>query len=446
MIFGKERLRTLSLGFLILVRLPSIAMGAEHEGPRVHITNIDRTVHKNWLGIPRVVDCTVQWEVYVRAEEGWSPAPITLFDSFRAVCEPEAGKDVRRVSDEITGNFWMFKDLKVDETYDFAVEGYKLRKKTAISDTARFTTGREFRAAVPGIASRWHLWIPFNGRIPMAFFGRGYVFDGATKPGKIAFHLIWNFLIIGGLIWIFYARRHLSLHRIFPMGGGLALGASFDTVYDKGISKEFVRIIRAWRDLVEKANDHMRNALCEDCPSTVREIERVNIDFWRKEGAERVKDLLKRTNKPALIQYPAVRIIRAGLENHELGGYRWLEVSKEVDRAIENRASSEQEKLRRNSLLDWLWNLGTLSPLIGLFGTATGISHAFATLTMLRADITQTTLVRRLATGIFEALWTTIEGLFVGIILMLLYYYYQNKLNWIYSKWEEIYVHISERL
>ena len=123
-----------------------------------------------------------------------------------------------------------------------------------------------------------------------------------------------------------------------------------------------------------------------------------------------------------------------------------MEVSREVDRAIENRASSELEQLRRKSLMDWLWNLGTLAPLIGLFGTATGISHAFAMLTFLRADITQTELVKRLAGGIYEALWTTIEGLAVGITLTLLFYYYQNKLNWIYSKWEELYVYVSEKL
>lgn len=445
MLFVRGRLLILVLGLSICHAFGALATDAEDPPHRVHITNIDRTLHKNWLGIPRRVDCTIQWEAYTRALEGWAPAPITLFDSYRALCLPE-GTGADLVSGEVSGNFWTFTDLRVGEAYEFVIEGYQGGMRSATSDTARMTTGREFRASQPGAASRWHLWIPFNGRIPMAFFGRGYVFDGATKPGKIAFHLIWNFLIIGGLIWFFFSRRHLSLHGIFPMSGKLALGVSFDKVYDRGILDEFATIIHDWRELVEKANDHMRDALCEDCPASVKEMERVNIDFWRKEGAARVKTLLEKTNKPELIKYPAVRIIRAGLENHELGGYRWLEVSKEVDRAIENRASSEQEKLRRNSLLDWLWNLGTLSPLIGLFGTATGISHAFATLTMLRADITQTTLVRRLATGIFEALWTTIEGLFVGIILMLLYYYYQNKLNWIYSKWEEIYVHISERL
>ena len=446
MISVKGRRLVVIVALCLFQCLNSIAFGNVDEGLRVHITNIDRSVHKNWLGIPNRVDCTVQWEVYTKADEGWTPAPISMFESFRAICQPVDAEDVERVSGDVEGNFWNFTDLRVGMTYDFVIEGYKAGEIISVSDTARIETGREFKASVPSVASHWHMWIPFNGRIPMAFFKRGEIFDDATKPGKIAFHLIWNFLIIGGFITLFYARRYLSLQKTFPMSGKLVLGASFDTIYEKGISKEFIEIIKSWRELVEKANEHVRSTVCQDCPASVNEIERVNIDFWRQEGAERVKELLDRTNKPELIKYPAVRIIRAGLENHELGGYRWLEVSNEVDRAIENRASSEQEKLRRNSLLDWLWNLGTLSPLVGLFGTATGISHAFATLTMLRADITQTTLVRRLAGGIWEALWTTIEGLFVGILLMLIYYYYQNKLKWIYSKWEEIYVHISERL
>ena len=37
-------------------------------------------------------------------------------------------------------------------------------------------------------------------------------------------------------------------------------------------------------------------------------------------------------------------------------------------------------------------------------------------------------------------------ALIVGICFMLLYYYYQTKLNWIYSKWEDMYVYISEKL
>ena len=123
-----------------------------------------------------------------------------------------------------------------------------------------------------------------------------------------------------------------------------------------------------------------------------------------------------------------------------------MEVDKEVDRAIENRATTEIEKLKRKSFMDWLWNFGTLSPLIGLFGTATGISHAFSTMRDLPLNSDQVAMTRDLAGGIFEALWTTIFGLVVAIVLMLLYYFYQKKLTRIFSKWEEIYLKISEPL
>ena len=413
---------------------------------RVHIVDVGRTIHKNLLGVPRTVDCTVTWEVYERRGDEWASSSISNFDAYRALCLPEGTSEDVLTSDSIEDNFWTFSGLKVGAEYKFVVEGHQSGQEVVASDTARILAGRQLRAAVPGANIRWYNWVPFNGRIPLAFFGRGYIFDGATRPGKIAFHLIWNFWIAGFGIWLFYCVRHLSLRRVFPMENRIHLGGSYDSVYKRGISQEFTDIINSWRELVDRANEHMRGSLDKGNQMSVEEMERENIEFWREEGVKRIKELLERTNNPRLDRFPAVRIIRAGLENHQFGGYRWLEVSKEVDRAIENRASSEMEKLRRSSYLDWLWNLGTLAPLVGLFGTATGISHAFVTLIMLRGDITQTTLVRRLAEGIFEALWTTIEGLFVGILLMLLYYFYHNKLNWIYSKWEEIYVHVSERL
>ena len=237
---------------------------------------------------------------------------------------------------------------------------------------------------------------------------------------------------------------YISLSEIFPLEKQFYIGRGFDDIYKQGISSEFKDILSEWRDLAHSANEHIRDELEKGDKSHVEEIEMENVRFWREKGAEKVRELSARLEK--LRRYPAARILQAGLENHELGGFRWLEVSKEVDRAIENRAASELEHLRRRSHMDWLWNLGTLAPLVGLFGTATGISFVFASLTMLRTNITQTILVNRLAAGIYEALWTTIEGLFVGISLMILYYYYQNKLNWVYSKWEEIYVQISEKL
>jgi biopolymer transport protein ExbB/TolQ len=333
--------------------------------------------------------------------------------------------------------------LKAGIKYNFVVEGYNGGSRVAISDTAYVLTGKGMVASNSEPGVQWHHWIPINGRIPMYFIGRGYVFDAATKAGKIAFHLIWNFFLMG-LIIVLFCIRYLRLSQIFPFQKGVRIGKGFDDVYKQGMTADFRDIINEWRDLVEDGNEHIRNVLEQGKHSRVEEIEVENVEFWRKKGAETIRRLTARLQR--LRQYPTARIVQAGLENHELGGFRWLEVSKEVDRAIENRASSELEHLRRKSHMDWLWNLGTLSPLVGLFGTATGISYVFATLSMLRTNITQNILVNRLAGGIYEALWTTIEGLFVGISLMILYYYYHNKLNWVYSKWEEIYVHISEKL
>lgn len=413
---------------------------------KIYISDVQKEITQKFLGVPTSVNYTVYWDVFEENGDGLKPASIDLPFYFKPQCWDKKLSDIATSEDTIHGNYFTFKEKKVGRQYGILVEGFINVNRFAISDTAWVIAGRDIRAANSASLFRWFNWIPFNGRIPMALFGRGNIFDGATKPGKIAFHLIWNFLIAGCIVWFFFCIRFLSLRKIFPMKKQLHFTMGYDQVYQKGISEDFGQIMKEWRGVVEKTNEHVKKEIQQGNQLKVCDIEAENAKFWKEKGTTVIQKLLKKIKESKLEKYASVRIIHAGLENHELGGFRWLEVSKEVDRAIENRASSELEQLRRRSLVDWLWNLGTLAPLVGLFGTATGISHAFAMLTMLQADITQTTLVRRLASGIFEALWTTIEGLFVGIILMLLYYYYQNKLSWIYSKWEEIYVYVAEKL
>lgn len=149
--------------------------------------------------------------------------------------------------------------------------------------------------------------------------------------------------------------------------------------------------------------------------------------------------------KKGLAPFPTTKIIVAGLENHKINGYRWMVASQEVDRAFENRASSELETLRKKSKIDWLWNFGGIAPLIGLFGTVTGITSAFHEISSGRVENVQD-MLKNLGGGIYEALYTTIFGLVTGIVLVFVYYYYKSKLDWIYAKWEEIYVKISEKL
>jgi len=448
MLFKKIVLGVVSLLLSIHLFGAQQNINSQNNAYRLYITDIKRVTHNNWLGVPNSVDCTVYWEVYREVGQNTKPVNVSEMDEYTIICNPKGASNSQIIQGNAHGNFYTFKALKVGQGYGVIVKGLKQNQVVAQSDSASILTGKELRATGALSISRWYRWIPFNGRIPMAVIGRGNVFDGATKAGKIAFHLIWNFFIAGVVIWMFYCRSHLNLNKIFPMEKNIRIGRGFQDIYQRSISREFMDIISSWRSLVENVNEHMRKELETGTHKKIEEIEMENVRFWRKEGASKVRDLLKRITNPVtkFNRYSTVRIIQAGLENHELGGFRWLEASKEVDRAIENRAASELEQLKRESYLEWLWNMGTLAPILGLFGTATGISHAFAALTMIRSEITQTTLVRRLAGGIFEALWTTIEGLFVGIFLMLLYYYYQNKLNWIYSKWEEIYVHITQKL
>lgn len=150
--------------------------------------------------------------------------------------------------------------------------------------------------------------------------------------------------------------------------------------------------------------------------------------------------------KKGLEPFPTSKIIRAGLEIHRMNGYRWLKPTEEVKRAFEDRASTEIETLRRKSKIDWFWNYGALAPLVGLFGTVTGITFAFQELSKASMNPDFVNTIQMLSHGIFEALWTTIFGLANGIVFVVIYYYYKHKLDWIYAKWEEIYVHITEKL
>lgn len=409
----------------------------------VQLADIQRSIHENWLSVPTSMDMVVSWNLFEDSASGRVPVETPESFRFRAKCLHFLSEQMIADEAQTTELFASFSGKKAGRRHAVVVELLEDESVMAVSDTAWVVAGR-LRANGPDEGTQWHYWIPLNGRLPLSLVGRGYIFDSATNAGKIAFHLIWNFFLTGAVIWLFFCWRYLSLSHVFPLSGRINIGRSFDQLYDSGIAREFENIVDQWREVTESANDHIRDGLVRSEQNCVDDIAGENVTFWREKGVEGIQKLQGQMQK--FLDYPTARIIEAGLENHELGGFRWLEVSKEVDRAIENQASSELEKMRRQSLVDWLWNLGTLSPLVGLFGTATGISSAFGQLTQLRSDITQTTLVRNLAGGIFEALWTTIMGLFVGILMMLLYYYYDNKLKWIYAKWEEIYVYVTRKL
>ncbi len=85
--------------------------------------------------------------------------------------------------------------------------------------------------------------------------------------------------------------------------------------------------------------------------------------------------------------------------------------------------------------------LANISPLLGLLGTVTGMIKAFEMISIGgsgRAEV--------VANGISEALITTAGGLFVGIPLLLLFFFFQSKIDDILIDLEEFCLEVVEKL
>jgi biopolymer transport protein ExbB len=94
---------------------------------------------------------------------------------------------------------------------------------------------------------------------------------------------------------------------------------------------------------------------------------------------------------------------------------------------LENRLSrlGSLELKRLGQRLHLLELIGRISPMLGLTGTVTGLTRAFQTVAALR-QVSDPSL---LASGIWEALITTVAGLFIGIPTIIAYHLLDNRLK-----------------
>ncbi len=99
---------------------------------------------------------------------------------------------------------------------------------------------------------------------------------------------------------------------------------------------------------------------------------------------------------------PASRMIEKGLQ-------RIGKPLRDIDTAIENVGNLELFKLEKN--LSTLASIAGAAPMIGFFGTVTGMILAFYTMAT-EQNVTPDVL----AAGIYQALITTAFGLFIGIL------------------------------
>jgi len=444
-----------SIALILMISSLGIPWGFAQDHLSIHITDIERSKQNNILGIPKKVDYTIKWMLYSKNGESVKQVDFSKIPDYVVYFSLEDSLFKNAHKENVSGtNLATFKNLEIGKRYFFRIEGLNNGDKVALSDTAWAISGRSLSASAEKGSINWWHYNPLSGRFPLEILGKGSIYEHSTILGKLAFHVIWWSLLIGIIIWVI-AMKNLGLSKVFPFKK-IGLKSSFyllnyDKTYSERISDEFTRLLQKWQKLINEAYKIVES------PPMVKEgngdeiidldlLEKEYATWWKNTGKEKIEEIEKELTGNGYTTYPTIRIIQAGLGNHKINGYRWLEASAEVDRAIENRASSELETLKRKSFLDWFWNLGATAPLLGLFGTVTGISVAFAHLAMLGPDTTHMKLVKQLAGGINEALWTTIMGLVAGILLVILYYYYKNKLDWIFSKWEEIYVQVSEKL
>jgi len=112
---------------------------------------------------------------------------------------------------------------------------------------------------------------------------------------------------------------------------------------------------------------------------------------------------------------PIPTIIRAGLKNQRRG-------RQEVVRSIEDAGALEVAKLEKGILI--LQTVSKIAPLIGLFGTVTGMIRSFQAMGAAGGQDP-----RLVAAGIAEALVATAAGLTVAIPAYFLSFYFVNRVS-----------------
>ncbi len=424
----------------------------------IQINSIDRTIYKNFLGIPKTVDYRIFWTVLELQDGQYVNTNLDKLNDYKVIytagdstfMQAQTIKVAQTDSSQITG-------LKVGEKYFFKVQAVDSNNQIYESQVAMILSGRQVDSAAAVDQDEefsWLWYLPINGRFPLTFLGYGNVFDKATILGKFAFHVIWWFFLFGVLI-IGYCFYNLTLSRVFPFTPATLKTAisplNFESQFQSRKADNFFGesgIIMGWKRVIESVEKLFEKPPKMEGDKTL-DIDKLRIEsatFWRDIGRKEIKKL--QVDIREFEKYSTARIIRAGLANHESNGFKFMTASQEVDRAIENRAMMEREQLKGKTKIEWLWNLSATAPLVGLFGTVTGISMSFQKLAVQseRGIIDTSSKITELAGGINEALWTTIFGLTIGIVLVLFYYFFKNKMDWIYGKWEEIYVDVSEKL
>lgn len=120
---------------------------------------------------------------------------------------------------------------------------------------------------------------------------------------------------------------------------------------------------------------------------------------------------------------PTTNIIHAGLQRVDPQDYNPEQVKEAVEEA------SAEELSGPFVLINYLSVIGSLSPMVGLLGTVSGMVKAFNVIEAEGAGSAQA-----LAGNISEALITTATGMIIGIPAMFFFFFFKNKYGKITSR------------
>ena len=123
---------------------------------------------------------------------------------------------------------------------------------------------------------------------------------------------------------------------------------------------------------------------------------------------------------------PVAKILKAGLI--KFGSSR-----EEIKENVEDMSLYEIPRLEGR--LNALATIAHISPLLGLLGTVTGMTSNFHTIEV-RANSLHPVTSGDLAGGIYEALLTTVAGLFIAIPTYVAYNYFVHRVNHIILEME----------
>lgn len=147
-----------------------------------------------------------------------------------------------------------------------------------------------------------------------------------------------------------------------------------------------------------------------------------NSEIDNEKFVDEIEQILRRRKIKEALDFcekydkPVPRIIREGLLKSD-------RTREEIREAIEDAANHEIPNLEK--FLGILATIATISPLLGLLGTVTGLIKAFMVIEAKGGLVNPGDLAR----GIWEALITTVAGLMVAIPAYLAYNYFVSRVN-----------------